>query len=275
MNITELIKLSLEEDISHGDITTESLKLANKQIEAKLVAKAEGVLAGLDVFCETFSLVDADVRIDRQKDDGEMLKKGDVICRIYGASASMLKAERVALNFLQRLSGIATLTAELVAKIGDNRAKLLDTRKTTPLLRQLEKYAVRAGGGYNHRFGLYDMLMLKENHILSAGSISRAVELVRQTDTSHKLEVEVTNLEELQEAVSCRVDRVMLDNMSISEMHTAVEKYHGKVELEASGNVTLTSISQIAETGVDYISSGSMTHSYKSMDISLIFVEGI
>ncbi|MCF7911134.1 MAG: carboxylating nicotinate-nucleotide diphosphorylase [Candidatus Cloacimonetes bacterium] len=274
MNISELIRLSLEEDIFQGDITTESLKLGNKEISAKLVAKAEGVLAGLDVFCETFYQVDDQVRIDRYKEDSEKLQKGDVICRIYGASASLLKAERVALNFLQRMSGIATLTAELVAKIGDERAKLLDTRKTTPLLRQLEKYAVRAGGGFNHRFGLYDMLMLKENHILAAGSISRAVELVRQTDSSHKLEVEVTNLEELQEAVSCGVDRVMLDNMSISEMETAVLKFHGKVELEASGNVNLSSISQIAKTGVDFISSGLMTHSYKSMDISLIFEEG-
>ena len=273
MNTEELIRLSLEEDICHGDITTDSLNLEDKHLAARLIAKEKGVIAGLDVFCKTFALVDSRTKIERLRVDGDEVEKGDVLCLLSGSSASMLKAERVALNFLQRLSGIATQTAAMVAEIGDNRAKLLDTRKTTPLLRQLEKYAVRTGGGYNHRFGLYDMLMLKENHILSAGSISKAVELVRKNDTSHKLEVEVTNLQELLEAVSCGVDRVMLDNMSLDDMKQAVTEFHGKVELEASGNVSLSTISQIAETGVDFISSGSMTHSYKSLDISLIFEE--
>jgi len=273
MSIEELIRLSLEEDICNGDITTDSLKLEDKHLAAKLIAKEKGVIAGLDIFCKTFAMVDSRTKIEQLISDGEKVEKRDVICLISGSSASMLKAERVALNFLQRMSGIATQTAAMVAGIGDNRAKLLDTRKTTPLLRQLEKYAVRTGGGYNHRFGLYDMVMLKENHILSAGSITSAVKLVKANDTSHKLEVEVTNLEELQEAVSCEVDRVMLDNMSLADMKTAVERFYGKVELEASGNVSLSTISQIAETGVDFISSGSMTHSYKSLDISLIFEE--
>ncbi|MDP8220062.1 MAG: carboxylating nicotinate-nucleotide diphosphorylase [Candidatus Stygibacter frigidus] len=273
MNIEELIRLSLEEDICHGDITTDSLHLEGKHLSARLIAKEKGVIAGLDVFCKTFAMVDSRIEIELLISDGAKVDKGEVICLLSGSSASMLKAERVALNFLQRLSGIATQTAAMVAAIGDNRAKLLDTRKTTPLLRQLEKYAVRTGGGYNHRFGLYDMIMLKENHILAAGSISNAVKQVKAHDMSHKLEVEVTNLDELQEAVSCEVDRVMLDNMSLADMKTAVGKFYGKVELEASGNVSLATISQIAETGVDFISSGSMTHSYKSLDISLIFEE--
>ncbi len=274
VNRKELILLSLEEDIQHGDITTDSLELGETEARAKLLAKESGILAGLEVFSETFYLVDDEIKIEPFIKDGEHIEAGTLICKISGRSASMLKAERVALNFVQRLSGIATLTSELVAKIGNNRARLLDTRKTTPLMRQLEKYAVRIGGGYNHRFGLYDMIMLKENHISSAGSITRAVALVRKNDTSHKLEVEVTNLEELAEAVSCGVDRVMLDNMSLSDMREAVNHYHGKVELEASGNVNLSTISDIAATGVDFISSGSMTHSYKSMDISLIFEKG-
>ena len=273
MNIEEIIVLSLEEDIQHGDITTDCLELENKSSTAILVSKAIGILAGLEIFIETFYLVDESVEIKKYLEDGDRVKPGMTICQIKGKSGSLLRAERVALNFLQRLSGIATLTAKLVKEIGQNKARLLDTRKTTPLLRQLEKYAVRVGGGYNHRFGLYDMIMLKENHIRAAGSITKAVELVRKNDTSHKIEVEVTNLEELEEAVKSRVDRVMLDNMSINEMQKAVDRYHGKVELEASGNVGLETIKEIAETGVDYISSGSMTHSYKSLDISLIFEE--
>jgi len=273
VNISEIIRLSLEEDIQYGDISTESLNLGNNQIKARLVCKENGVLAGLEIFSATFHEIDESITVKLKKQDGEHVKKGEVIAKLSGRAGSLLQAERVALNFIQRMSGIATLTAKHVAEIGTHRARLLDTRKTTPLLRKLEKYAVKAGGGFNHRFGLFDMVMLKENHIRSAGSITAAVKLVRNNDTSHKLEVEVTNAAELAEAVSAGVDRVMLDNMSIDEMRKAVDKYHGQVELEASGNVTLETIGKIASTGVDFISSGSLTHSYKSLDISLLFEE--
>ena len=273
MNISEIIRLSLEEDIQYGDISTESLNLGNNQIKARLVCKENGVLAGIDIFTATFHEIDENIVIELKKQDGEHVEKGEVIAELHGKAGSLLQAERVALNFIQRMSGIATLTSKHVAEIGNHRARLLDTRKTTPLLRKLEKYAVKAGGGFNHRFGLFDMVMLKENHIRSAGSITAAVKLVRNNDTSHKLEVEVTNAAELAEAVSAGVDRVMLDNMSVEEMRKAVEQYHGQVELEASGNVTLETIGKIASTGVDFISSGSLTHSYKSLDISLLFEE--
>ncbi|MCF7920030.1 MAG: carboxylating nicotinate-nucleotide diphosphorylase [Candidatus Cloacimonetes bacterium] len=273
MTINEIIRKSLEEDIQSGDISTENLGLGDQMSKARLICKENGVMAGLEIFSSVFKEIDESVKITFHKHDGERAAKGELLAELFGKAASLLLAERVALNFLQRLSGIATLTAEYVAAIGDNHARLLDTRKTTPLLRQLEKYAVRAGGGFNHRFGLYDMIMLKENHIRAAGSISKAVEQVRNYDTSHKLEVEVTNLTELAEAVAAGVDRVMLDNMALADMRQAVERYQGQVELEASGNVTLATIGAIASTGVDFISSGSLTHSYKSLDISLLFEE--
>lgn len=273
MTIEEIIRLSLEEDIQYGDITTENLALGSTSIKAKAIAKEAGVLAGMDVFKRVFLAVDSNLEITLFKSDGDTVIKGECISEISGNAGSILKGERVALNFLQRLSGIASMTARYVAEIGENEARLLDTRKTTPLLRQLEKAAVKAGGGFNHRFGLYDMIMLKENHIRSAGSITRAVKLVKENDVSHKLEVEVTNLEELSEAVSAGADRVMLDNMSLEDMQAAVARYKGQVELEASGNVTQKTIGKIAATGVDYISSGSLTHSYKSLDISLLFEE--
>lgn len=273
MTIKEIIRLSLEEDIQYGDISSTSLNLGDRKSRAHVISKESGVLAGLEIFGATFKEIDETIEITLKKLDGEKVIKGDEIAELTGKALSLLQGERVALNFLQRMSGIATLTSQYVAALGDNPARLLDTRKTTPLLRQLEKYAVRVGGGYNHRFGLFDMVMLKENHIRAAGSITRAVELVRLSDTSHKLEVEVTNQKELAEAVAAKVDRVMLDNMTIPEMRIAVEKYHGQVELEASGNVTLETIGEIASTGVDFISSGSLTHSYKSLDISLLFEE--
>ena len=273
MNINQLIELSLSEDIRHGDITTDFLDLKNKKIKAVLKAKETGVLAGLEVAFQVFSAIDEKTKCKALKKDGDFLKKNDIIAEISGYSSSVLKAERVALNFLQRLSGIATLTNRFVQKIYPYKAWLLDTRKTTPLLRELEKYAVRIGGGFNHRFGLYDMIMLKENHIKSAGSITEAVKRVKAKNTSYKIEVEVTNSRELDEAVKAGADRVMLDNMGVPEMQKAVEEYSGKVELEASGNVKLDTIEEIAKTGVDFISCGALTHSYKSLDISLLFID--
>ncbi|MBN2829435.1 MAG: carboxylating nicotinate-nucleotide diphosphorylase [Candidatus Cloacimonetes bacterium] len=271
MSIEQIIKLSLEEDIFTGDISTEFLKLDMKQSKAEFIAKADGIIAGLHVAELTFKTVDTNIVFTPHVNDGMFVTKGTLLASIEGCSASLLKAERVALNFLQRLSGIASLTHLYVKELAGTEAKLLDTRKTTPLLRQLQKYAVRVGGGYNHRFGLYDMVMLKENHIRAAGSITEAVSRVKASNTSYKIEVEVTNHEELIEAVNCKVDRVMLDNMSLEEIRKAVIEFGEAVELEASGNVTLETIREIALTGVHYISSGTLTHSYKSLDISMLF----
>lgn len=273
MDIKEIIKLSLMEDLGTGDITTESLELVKTITQATIIAKEDGVIAGLSIFAEVFKQVDPEIKITFYKRDGDKVVNKEPIAKLEGNPATLLKGERVALNFIQRLSGIASQTAKMVEQLAGTEAKLLDTRKTTPLLRQLEKYAVKVGGGFNHRFGLYDMIMLKENHIRAAGSITKAVQMVKKSNCTYKIEVEVTNLEELKEAVGAKVDRVMLDNMSVDVMKQAVELYHGKVELEASGNVRLETIREIAETGVDYISSGAMTHSYKSLDISLLFRE--
>ncbi len=273
MEIDKIIELALEEDLGTGDITTEYLSLSKKHGIAYLIAKQEGIVCGLKIANEVFKKVDPFIKWVSYKKDGDLVKKGDELAKVEGYSESILKGERVALNFLQRLSGIASLTRKHVDLIKPYKAKLLDTRKTTPLLRVLEKYAVRTGGGFNHRFGLYDMIMIKENHIRASGSITKAVEKIKDRNTSYKIEVEVTNLQELEEAFNNQVDRVMLDNMSIEQIKECVELFGGKVEMEVSGNVKLNTIEAIAATGVDYISSGSLTHSYNSLDISLLFKE--
>jgi len=273
MDVKDLIKQSLSEDIGSGDITTDSLELVKTITQASVIAKEDGVIAGLNVFYEVFKQVDPEIKITLYKRDGDKVENKEPIAKLEGNPVSLLKGERVALNFIQRMSGIASQTAKMVEQLAGTEARLLDTRKTTPMLRQLEKYAVKVGGGLNHRFGLYDMIMLKENHIRAAGSITKAVDMVKKNNCTYKIEVEVTNLKELQEAVEAKVDRVMLDNMDLESMKKAVALYKGKVELEASGNVRLETIREIAETGVDYISSGAITHSYKSLDISLLFRE--
>lgn len=273
MRIEEMIALALDEDLGTGDLTTRYLDLPKKDTTAYLVAKQEGIICGLEVAYKTFMQVDNTIRWVAYKKDGDQVVKGDNIAKIEGYSSSILQGERVALNFLQRMSGIATLTNQHVQLIKPYKAKLLDTRKTTPLLRILEKYAVRTGGGYNHRFGLYDMIMIKENHIRAAGSITEAVTRINKHNTSYKIEVEVTNLKELNEAIACKVDRVMLDNMSLEQIKEAVSLFGSSIEMEVSGNVKLHTIEAIAATGVDYISSGSLTHSFNSLDISLLFKE--
>ncbi len=273
MNVKDLIKQSLMEDIGSGDITTDSLELVKTITQATIIAKEDGVIAGLNIFSEVFKQVDPEINITLYKRDGDKVVNKEEVAKLVGNPVSLLKGERVALNFIQRMSGIASHTARMVEEIAGTEAKLLDTRKTTPMLRYLEKYSVKVGGGFNHRFGLYDMIMLKENHIRAAGSITKAVNMVKKNNCTYKIEVEVTNLEELKEAVEAKVDRVMLDNMSLECMREAVKLYKGRVELEASGNVRLETIREIAETGVDYISSGALTHSYKSLDISLLFRE--
>lgn len=273
MQISEIIRLALEEDLGSGDLTTRYLDLDPDSATAYMIAKAEGIIAGIEVAKEVFRTVDKDLKITIYRKDGDKVNIGDEILRVEGRPESILQAERTALNFLQRLSGIASQTKRMVNKLEGTNTRLLDTRKTTPLLRNLEKYAVRVGGGYNHRHGLYDMIMLKENHIRAIGGISKGVEKVQQSNATYKVEVEVTNLEELEEAVNAKADRVMLDNMSLKDIRAAVKKYGKKIELEVSGGITEENIASFAKTGVHYISSGAMTHSYKSLDISLLFKE--
>ncbi len=273
MSIDEIIRKSLEEDLGSGDITTRYLDLEPATDVAFMIAKAEGVIAGADLARQVFKTVDNDLKVTLYRKDGDAVKPGDEIMRIEGRPDGILQAERTALNFLQRLSGIATKTNRMVQALSGTKTKLLDTRKTTPLLRNLEKYAVRVGGGFNHRHGLYDMIMLKENHIRAAGGITEAVNRIRRHNTAYKIEVEVTNAEEVAEAVACKVDRVMLDNMSLKEIRAAVKSYKKHIEFEISGGVTEENILSYAKTGVQYISSGSLTHSYKSLDISLLFKE--
>lgn len=273
VNSSEIIRLALAEDIGSGDISTAYLELEPVPEQAFMIAKAKGVLAGLDIAREVFLTVDKGLKITLYNRDGDEVKPGAEIMRVEGNPASILQGERTALNFLQRMSGIATLTRAMVRELEGSPVRLLDTRKTTPLLRGLEKYAVRVGGGFNHRFGLYDMVMLKENHIRACGGISEAVTRVKKHNTAHKIEVEVTTIQELEEAVRAGVDRVMLDNMNLTQIRACVRRFGKKVELEVSGGVTLANIAKLAQTGVHYISSGALTHSYQSLDISLLFKE--
>lgn len=273
MRVDELVRIALEEDLGSGDITAGFLDLDPVPSRAYMVAKAEGILAGVDVARLVFKTVDPDMKVTVYRKDGDRVLPKEEILRIEGKAASILMAERVALNFLQRLSGIATQTRQMVDALEGTGVKLLDTRKTTPGLRLLEKYAVRIGGGYNHRFGLYDMVMLKENHIRACGGITEAMRRIKLHNTSYKVEVEVTNMVELAEAVAAGADRVMLDNMDLPAIKAASKKYRKQVELEISGGVNPQNIAKYARAGVHYISSGSITHSYKSVDISLLFEE--
>lgn len=273
MRLDDLILQALEEDLGTGDITTGYLDLERTTTTAYMIAKAEGMVAGVDIAIRVFKLLDNELKITVYRKDGDKVKPKDEILRIEGNPSSILKAERTALNFIQRLSGIATKTNKLASLIRHTNAKILDTRKTTPLLRRLEKYAVRVGGGYNHRFGLYDMILLKENHIRAAGGITQALNRIRQHNTTYKIEVEVTTPKELTEAFKSGVDRIMLDNMNIRSITDAVQKYGGKVELEVSGGIDQSNIVEYAETGIDFISMGALTHSVKALDISLLFKE--
>lgn len=273
MLIEDIIRKSLLEDLGSGDITTRYLDLEPSTSIAYMIAKADGIIAGAEIAKMVFKEVDADLKVTLYRKDGDPVQTGEEIMRIEGRPASILQAERTALNFLQRLSGIASKTNRMVKALGNSKTKLLDTRKTTPLLRDLEKYAVRVGGGFNHRHGLYDMIMLKENHIRAAGGITNAVNKINQHNCTYRVEVEVTNLEEVAEAVACKVDRVMLDNMSLKDIRIAVKTYKKQIEFEVSGGVNEENILSYARTGVQYISSGALTHSYKSLDISLLFKE--
>lgn len=267
--VIDTIRRAIEEDIGHCDITSSLLIPEESKSKAVLIAKEDFIVAGLPFAKKVFSLLDDSIVVNPILDDGDRVKKGDIIAEIYGKTRSILSGERVVLNILQRLSGIATLTNKFVEKVSNTKAKIVDTRKTTPCLRFMEKYAVRIGGGENHRFGLFDGVLIKDNHIKAVGSITKAVECAKRNHYLSKIEIEVQNLSELLEAVAAGADIVMLDNMSIDEMKEAVKISNGKIMLEASGGVTLGNVKEIAETGVDFISVGAITHSFKASDISL------
>ena len=264
-----LIEQALAEDCPSGDVTTEATIPEDAQCTAKLVAKSRLIVCGLDLFAEVFKKLDPNIKIRRHIKDGQTAKKGDVIATITGSTRAILTAERVALNFMQRLSGVATLTAEFVTKTKGTNCKILDTRKTTPLLRDLEKYAVRVGGGKNHRRDLSEMALIKENHIAAAGGILAAVEATRKAGQKF-VEVEVTNFRELTEALDAGADRLLLDNMTPAQIKKAVAKVADRAETEASGNMNLKTVGAYAKTGVDYISVGALTHSVPAADLSLL-----
>ncbi len=265
----EILLTALEEDFADlGDVTGEVI-FSNEIDQFVLLSKQNGTLCGLKEFRQIFDEIDTTIQIKCFFNDGDKIQSGDIIAEINGKVASILKAERTALNILAHLSGIASRTAEFV-KAANGKSIILDTRKTLPGLRELQKYAVRCGGGQNHRLGLYDMVMIKDNHIDAVGGIKKAVEKIRHKwNDKFKIEVETRHLQEVTEALECSVDRIMLDNMDLKTMQKAVELITGKCETEASGNMTLDRISQVAATGVDFISVGELTHSVKAFDFSL------
>ena len=264
-----LIELALAEDIGPGDVTSDSVLPGDLILDGRIIAKKAGVIAGLPVAGAVFRRVDPALRFTARLPDGARVRPGDVVAEVSGPARAMLAAERTALNFLQRLSGIATLTRAFVDAVAGSGATILDTRKTHPGYRVLEKYAVRMGGGQNHRMGLYDMVMIKDNHIDAAGSLSAAVERARAAHPDLPIEVEVRSLDELRQALPLGVDRILLDNMDLEQMRAAVELTAGQTPLEASGGVTLENVAAIAATGVDYISVGALTHSAPALDLSM------
>jgi nicotinate-nucleotide pyrophosphorylase (carboxylating) len=265
-----LIRTALEEDIGSGDITTSCTVEPGTQGKGRITAKESLVLAGIDVARHVFWTINRELQIHLPLKDGSPAQEGDTLLEVMGDLAAILTAERTALNFLQRLSGIATVTRAFVDKIRGSKARILDTRKTTPGYRLLEKAAVRAGGGYNHRFGLYDGVLIKDNHIAAAGSIQKAVKAALDSKAhTLRVEVEVESLDQLAEAIAAGAHVVMLDNMDLQTMAEAVRRTKGKIPLEASGGVTLANVREIAATGVDLISIGALTHSARAVDMSM------
>ena len=270
LHIDELIRQALREDISNEDVTTNAVMPDYKKGTVDLLCKQDGVIAGLWVFERTFLLLDANTEVVFFCKDGDAVKKGDLLATVTGDIRVLLSGERTALNYLQRMSGIATYTRQVSDLLKGSKTKLLDTRKTTPNMRIFEKYAVRAGGGHNHRYNLSDGILLKDNHIGAAGSVTRAVEMAKAyAPFVRKIEVEVENLDMVKEAVEAGADIIMLDNMSIDEMKEAIRFINGRAETECSGNVTKENIERFVSIGVDYISSGALTHSAPILDVSL------
>jgi nicotinate-nucleotide pyrophosphorylase (carboxylating) len=263
----ELVRRALAEDFGWGDVTTEAVIKSDQKARAVILAKSRCVLAGLDVACEAFRQLDPSVAITIHHDDGTLCEPGTVVAELRGHAAALLTAERTALNFVQRLSGIATLTRQFV-DAADGRIVVLDTRKTTPLLRVLEKYAVRAGGAVNHRSGLDEGILIKDNHIRLAGGVATAVDRMRKKTREMPTEVEAQSLQQVDEALAAGADIILLDNLSTDEIRTAVEKCRGRVKTEVSGGVTLQRIPELAASGADYVSIGALTHSAPAADLS-------
>ncbi len=270
MNADELILLALREDITSEDITTNSVMREYRLGEVELICKQDGVIAGLGVFERVFKLLDSKTEVTFNCKDGDTVKKGELLGVIRGDIRVLLSGERTALNYLQRMSGIATYTREISSLLSGTKTKLLDTRKTTPNMRIFEKYAVTVGGGYNHRYNLSDGILLKDNHIGAAGGIREAVAMAKEyAPFVRKIEIEVENLDMLREALDAGADIIMLDNMTTDDMRTAVELCRGRAVTECSGNVTRENIARLIDIGVDYISSGALTHSAPILDLSL------
>jgi nicotinate-nucleotide pyrophosphorylase (carboxylating) len=272
-SIKNLIRLALEEDIGGGDITSSLLIPDEARTTAMFVAKGSFIIAGLPFAEEVFRAIEKDIYFRTLVEEGARVKKGAVLAEIKGRTKTLLSGERVSLNILQHLSGIATTTNAFVNEVKGLKAKIVDTRKTLPGLRYLEKYAVRTGGGGNHRFGLYDGILIKDNHIEAVGSIRKAIEMSKEGYHLLKIEVEVENLKDFKDALDAEADIIMLDNMTVKDMKEAVKMNKGRSLLEASGNVSLDNVRKIAETGVDLISIGAITHSAPAADISMKIVE--
>lgn len=270
INADELIMMAIREDISSEDVTTNAVMPQYQKGEVELICKQDGIIAGLRVFERVFKLLDNDTVVDFYAKDSEEVKSGQLLAKVTGDIRILLSGERTALNYLQRMSGIATYTHAIVQLLDGTNIRLLDTRKTTPNMRIFEKYAVTAGGGYNHRYNLSDGILLKDNHIGAAGSVAKAIKMARDyAPFVRKIEVEVENLDMVREAVDAGADIIMLDNMSHDDMKLAVKIIDGRAKTECSGNVTKENIAALADIGVDYISSGALTHSAPILDVSL------
>lgn len=271
--ILSSIHQALEEDIGPGDATSDSIIPPEAQMSGQIIAKQEGVIAGLDVAQAAYALYDPQVYFEAQVEEGVRVSNRQVLARLSGRARSLLTVERTALNFLGRMSGIATLTRQFVDAVAGTKARILDTRKTAPGLRLLDKLAVRRGGGANHRIGLYDLILIKDNHIDFAGSLGEAVHRARAAHSGLEIEVEARTLAHVEEALACGAERILLDNMSVEMLVQAVQLVAGRARLEASGNVNLETVRRIAETGVDDISSGALTHSPKVFDVSFDYLQ--
>ena len=270
LSVDPLVLSALKEDVTSEDVTTNSVMKEAVQGEVNLICKQDGIIAGLDVFQRVFELLDEKTKVQFYKKDGDEVKVGELLAVVTGDIRVLLSGERVALNYLQRMSGIATYTNTVAKLLVGTKTKLLDTRKTTPNMRIFEKYAVRVGGGYNHRYNLSDGVLLKDNHIGAAGSVTKAVQMAKDyAPFVRKIEVEVENLDMVKEAVEAGADIIMLDNMSYDEMKEALQIIDGRAETECSGNVTKENIEKLTGLGVDYISSGALTHSAPILDVSL------
>ena len=270
LNADELIRMALKEDISSEDVSTNSVMLSDQAGEVDLICKEDGIICGMDVYERVFKILDENTIVEKYVNDGDAVKKGELMAKVKGDIRVLLSGERVALNYLQRMSGIATYTNQVASLLKGSKTVLLDTRKTTPNMRIFEKYAVKCGGGQNHRYNLSDGILLKDNHIGAAGSITKAIEMAKAyAPFVRKIEIETETLEQVKEAVEAGADIIMLDNMDVDTMKKAVEIIDGRAQTECSGNVTKENIKNIIDSGVDYVSSGALTHSAPILDISM------